>query len=479
MTIATALKTYSILSIGDGLVSQIPSLVISVSSGFLVTKISSANSVGQDISRQFLKAGQPLTAAACIIAAMALVPGMPRIPFLVLAVGAASVGRMATHAAKKPAKTTTAPSKRADKEPVEELLEVDRVSVHVGVRLITLVDPRRSHTIFERIGALRRQFAQQMGLVIPLVRLRDDLNLESNAYEIRLSEIPVAKGYLEPEMFLAMDPGAVQQKVEGIPTTEPVYGLPALWIQSKRKEEAELSGYTVIDAESVFITHLSETLRRHADELLTREDVQLLIDRLRKNQPSLVGELVGADGAVSIGLVQRVLKNLLASAIPIRELTAILESLAENASKTKNPGTLTEIVRKSLSRTITEQYKTEAGKVMAITFDPAVEHELTAALGQEGGELTLNLPTEVAMGLNRKVAGAWRSAMDQGHEKVVLLCDARLRASLARLLSRTLQMLPVVAYDEVVLGTDVESVEIITAQDDPTATTRQEEMASA
>jgi flagellar biosynthesis protein FlhA len=280
-------------------------------------------------------------------------------------------------------------------------------------------------------------------------------------------------------MFLAMDPGAAQQKIEGIPTTEPVYGLPALWIQSKRKEEAELNGYTVIDAESVFITHLSETLRRHADELLTREDVQLLIDRLRKNQPSLVGELVGADGAVSIGLVQRVLKNLLASAIPIRELTAILESLAENAPKTKNPGTLTEIVRKSLSRTITEQYRTETGKVMAITFDPAVEHELTAALGQEGGELTLNLPTEIAMDLNRKVAGAWRSAMDQGHEKVVLLCDARLRASLARLLSRTLQMLPVVAYDEVVLGTDVESVEIITAQDDPMATTRQEEMASA
>ncbi|MHC4517955.1 MAG: flagellar biosynthesis protein FlhA, partial [Planctomycetota bacterium] len=413
MTIATALKTYSILSIGDGLVSQIPSLVISVSSGFLVTKISSSNSVGQDISKQFLKAGQPLTAAACIIAAMALVPGMPKIPFITLAAGAALVGRMATRATKTTPKTTEAPARKADKEPVEDLLEVDRVSVHVGVRLITLVDPRKSNTIFERIGALRRQFAQHMGLVIPLVRLRDDLNLEPNAYEIRLSEVPVAKGSLEPEMFLAMDPGTVQAKVDGIPTTEPVYGLPAVWIQSSRKEEAELNSYTVIDAESVFITHLSETLRRHADELLTREDVQLLIDRLRKNQPSLVGELVGTDGAVSVGLVQRVLKNLLASVIPIRELTAILESLAENAPKTKNPGTLTEIVRKSLSRTITEQYKTETGKIMAITFDPAIEHQLTAALGQEGGELTLNIPTEVAMDLNRRVAGAWRAAMDQ------------------------------------------------------------------
>ena len=466
MAIGTALKTYSVLSIGDGLVSQIPSLIISVSSGFLVTKISSSNSVGQDISKQFLKAGQPLTAAACIIAGMALIPGMPKIQFLVLAAGAAAVGRLASRTEKTQTQTAPTPAKKTDKEPVEDLLDVDRVSVHVGVRLITLVDPRKSNTIFERIGALRRQFAQQMGLVIPLVRLRDDLNLEPNGYEIRLSEVPVAKGSLEPEMSLAMDPGTVRERVKGIRTTEPVYGLPAMWITNSVREKAELGGYTVIDAESVFITHLSETLRRHADELLTREDVQLLIDRLRKSQPSLVGELVGADGAVPIGLVQRVLRNLLASGIPIRELTTILESLAENAPRTKNPSTLTEVVRKSLNRAITEQYKTETGKVMAITFDPAVEHQLTAALSQEGGELTLNLPTELAMDLNRRVADAWKSAMDQGHEKVVLLCDARLRASLARMLSRTLQMLPVIAYDEIVLGTEVVPVETIGNQPD-------------
>ena len=280
-------------------------------------------------------------------------------------------------------------------------------------------------------------------------------------------------------MFLAMDPGMVREKVQGIQTTEPVYGLPAMWITINQKEKAELSGYTVIDSESVFITHLSETLRRHAQEMLTREDVQLLIDRLRKNQPSLVGELVGADGVVSIGLVQRVLKNLLASSIPIRELTTVLEAMAENAPRTKNPATLTEIVRKSLGRTITEQYKTDKHKIMAITFDPAVEHQLTAALAQEGGELTLNLPTELAMDLNRRVADAWKAAMDQGHEKIVLLCDARLRASLARMLSRTLQMLPVVAYDEIVLGTEVVPVETIGNQPAETeANNRQRDMAT-
>jgi len=460
MNIATAITTYSILSIGDGLVSQIPSVIISVSSGFLVTKISSSHSVGQDLSKQFLKAGQPLTTAACIVAAMALVPGMPKVQFLLLAAGTALLGRMATKAEKIPPKQVAA-QKKPEKEPVEDLLDVDRVSVHVGVRLVGMVDPRRSNTIFDRIGALRRQFAQQMGIIIPLVRLRDDLNLEPNAYEIRLSEVPVAKGFLEPDMFLAMDAGAVQEKVDGIKTTEPVYGLPALWIAAPKKETAELNGYTVIDPESVFITHLSETLKRHADERLTREDVQLLIDRLRKNQPSLVGEVVGTEGEVSIGLLQRVLRNLLRSNLSIRELTSILEALAENAAKTKNAATLTEMVRKSLGRTITEQYRDAGGKVTAITFDPAFEHQLTAALRQEGGELVLNVPAETAMELNRRAAEAWKSAMDKGRDKTVLLCDARLRAPLAQMLSRTLQMLPVVAYDEIVLGTQVEPVETI------------------
>lgn len=467
MDITMAIKTYAILSIGDGLVSQIPSMIISISSGFLVTKISSSHSVGQDLSKQFLRSGTPLTTAACIVAAMALVPGMPKVQFLLLAVGTALLGRMATKAEKAPLKPQSAAQKKEpEKEPVENLLDMDRVSVHVGVRLITMVDPRKSNTIFDRIGALRRQFAQQMGIIIPLVRLRDDLNIEPNSYEIRLSEVPVAKGYLEPEMFLAMDAGAVHEKVDGIKTTEPVYGLPALWLPAGKKEAAEVNGYTVIDPESVFITHLSETLKRHADEMLTREDVQLLIDRLRKNQPSLVGEVIGAEGDISVGLLQRVLRNLLRSNIPIRELTAILEALAENAPKTKNATTLTEMVRKSLSRTITEQYRDANGKISVIAFDPALEHQLTSSLRQEGGELALNASAQTAMDLNRRVADAWKSAMDKGKDKAVLLCDARLRAPLAQMLSRTLPMLPVLAYDEIVLGTQVEPIETIVATPD-------------
>jgi flagellar biosynthesis protein FlhA len=482
MNIAGAVKTYSILSIGDGLVSQLPSMIISISSGFLVTKISSKYSVGQDLSRQFLKASEPLKIASVIIAAMALVPGLPRVPFLLLAVGTALTARTVGAPGKINEKKLEDSEKllKAEKQPVEDLLDLDRVSVQVGVRLITMVDPRKDSTIFDRIGALRRKFAQELGIVIPLVRLRDNINIEPTTYEIKIFDHIVAKGQLEPNMFLAMDAGNVQSKAKGIETTEPVYGLPALWIAPDEKEKAEMGGYTVIDPESVFITHLSETLKKHADELLTREDVQLLVDRLRKTQPSLVGEVVGTNGEVPVGLLQRVLKNLLTNAIPIRELTLILESLGENASKTKNHEILTEMVRKRLSRTITELYKNELGKISAITLEPALEHQIVTNLRQEADGVNLALPAEMAMDISRKSAQAWKQAMDKGLDKVVLLCDARLRSPLAAMLARTVSMLPVIAYDEIVLGTEVEPVKTISLrQNEMTATQKQEQNAPA
>jgi flagellar biosynthesis protein FlhA len=235
-----------------------------------------------------------------------------------------------------------------------------------------------------------------------------------------------------------------------------------LWIAEADKERAELSGYTVIDPESVFITHLSETLRKHADELLTREDVQLLVDRLRKTQPSLVGEVVGE--LIPIGTLQRVLKNLLANSIPIRDLTTILESLGEYASKTKNTDILTEIVRKSMARTITEQYKDMDGNISAITLEPALEHQMTSNLQQEAEKLNLDISAEMTMSISSSVAQAWKSATDKGIEKVVLLCDSRLRSSLAEILARTVPPLPVIAYDEIVLGSQIEPVETISLE---------------
>ena len=479
LPVAAAIKTYSILSIGDGLVSQIPSMIISISSGFLVTKISSKNSVGQDLGIQLFRTSEPLMIASFIIGAMAFVPGLPVIPFLMLAGGTAMAGRMAgkVEKAKQKKLDKSTPKPKPDDRPVEDLLDLDRISVLVGVRLISLVDPRKDNAIFDRIGALRRKFAQDFGIIMPLVRLRDNINLEPTAYEIRIFDHTVTRGRLEPSLFLAMDAGSVREKIGGIDTTEPVYGLPALWISPPDKNKAELNGYTVIDPESVFITHLSETLKRHADELLTREDVQLLVDRLRKTQPSLVGDVVGE--LLPIAILHRVLRNLLSDRIPIRELGTILESLGENAARTKNAAILTELVRKALSRTITEQYKDRTGNISAITLDPALEHQISSTLQQEAEQLKLALPTDAAMDISKQIAQAWKTAMDKGIEKVVLLCDSRLRGPLAKMLSRTVPSLPVLAYDEIVLGTEIEPVAVISIQQPPRIGAQERELVAA
>ncbi|MBE0534916.1 MAG: flagellar biosynthesis protein FlhA [Phycisphaerae bacterium] len=466
MTVLDACKHYSILSIGDGLVSQIPSIIIAISSGFLVSKIRSQHTVSYDLTRQLLKNAQPLAIAAVVIGAFALIPGFPKIPFLVLAAGCGYTAystRKSPEAGDEASAVPTVPGAQSEQEKPEEFLEVDLLSILVGVRLIGLVDPRKKSSVFDRIGALRKKFAQQLGLIIPLVRLRDNINLEPNAYEIRLYDHVIAAGRIEPDRFLAMDSGTVDRPIAGQPTKEPVYGLPALWVTAADKEEAEINGYTVIDPESVLITHLSETLKTHAHELLSREDVQQLVDRLRRNQPSLVGEVVGEQ--ISIGTLQRILQNLLKEGISIRDLPLILEAVGENASRTKHVALLTEVARKSLKRAITEQFKDASGAIIALALDPAVEHYLLSHLEQSADRISLAIMPETAMELNRNIAGAWKGAMDKGCDSVVLLCDARIRVALYGMIERTLTRLPVVAYDEIVSQTRIEPIETITLSD--------------
>ena len=468
MGVADAAQTYSRLSIGDGLVSQIPSVIIAISSGFLVTKTTSKQSVSHDMTRQLLRNSQPLMIAAILICLMGLVPGLPTIPFIFIGAGCAIISRSmvkakAEQGKKKVESKDSIKSDGGDQAPVEELLNVDMISVQVGVRLIEMVDPRKKSNVFERIGALRKKFAKELGIIMPLVRLCDNINLEPNVYQIRLFDHTIAEGRLEPDKFLAMDSGTVHSPVQGIPTKEPVYGLPALWVSKEEKDNASLSGYTVIDPESVLITHLSETLAQYAHEMLTREDVQVLVNRLRKDQPSLVGEVVG--DLVPLGLLQRVLQNLLKDRIPVRNFAQILESLGENATKTKNPTLLTELTRKKLCRTITERYKEPSTeKIMAITLDPTLEHHMLNSLQKQGEELTLAIAPDQAMAINSKLADAWRSAMEKAYENVVLLCDSRQRAALAAMTERSLSRLPVLAYDEIALGTEIEAVETVSIE---------------
>ena len=457
MTLGEAVKTYSILTVGDGLVTQIPALIVATAAGFLISKASTKRSVSQDLIRQMLARSRPLAISSFLLGAMIFVPGFPKISFLVLALGAGLLARiLGRHEREISQKKPTKRRLEADQAPVEELLDVDRLSIQVGSRLIKTVDPRQKTSLSHRIAPLRRKFVQEYGVILPLVRLRDNVTLDPNTYEIRLYNHVISSGRLEPDKYLAMDPGTVQKKVPGQPAQEPVFNLPALWIDPDQKEQAELNGYTVVEPESVLVTHLAEALKRHAHELLSRDDVQALVDRLREKEPTLVNEVVGK--VISIGLLQRVLQSLLRDGIPIRDLRQILEAIGDNAEKSKDPKFLTEMARKALVRTITEQYDDAEGKIQAVVLEPALEYELCSALTAEGGGETLALTPERAMELAQQIANAWKSAMEQGRDKVVLLCEPRLRVHLAGMLARQVPQLPVLAYDEAAIGTSVESL---------------------
>ncbi len=456
MTASAAIKKYAILAVGDGLVSQIPAIIVATSAGFLISKTSSKRNISHELLHQLLARSRPLWIASFLLAALVFVPGFPKTPFMVLAIAAALLARKlqgAAHAAK-----AAQPGKPAEAaEPaVEDLLDVDRIAILVGARLVKTVDPRRKDSLSSRIGPLRRKFAQELGIVLPLVRLRDSVTLDANTYEIRLNNHLVGRGQLEPERMLAMDGGAVTEPVAGQKTTEPVFNLPALWIGAEQKAEAELRGYTVVDPESVLVTHLSETLRRHSHEVLTRDDVQKLVERLKEKQPTLVGGVVGE--TVSLALLHRVLQGLLRDGIPVRDLGKIVEGLGEHALRTKDPAMLTELTRKSLVRTITERYSDFAGRVRAIVLDSGLEYELRSSISKESDGETLAMSPERAVELARRIADSWKQTMEAGMDGVVLLCDSLLRPHLSSMLMRQLPQLPVVAYDEIATGTKVDPV---------------------
>ncbi len=456
MTAAEAVKTYAILAIGDGLISQIPAVIISTSAGFLISKTSTKSSISQDLIHQMMARSKPFGIASFLLGAMIFVPGFPKVPFIVLSIGSAMVARTLSRREQEAKEEKPKIPDQPTEAPVEELLDVDRLSIQVGARLIKTVDPRRQNSLSHRISPLRRKFAQEYGIVLPLIRLRDNVSLEPNTYEIRLHNHAISAGRLEPEKLLAMDPGTVQKEIAGQVTQEPVFNLPALWIEPGQKQQAEMSGYTVVDPESVLVTHLSESLKRHAYELLSRDDVQKLVDRLRDKQPTLVNEVIGE--RVSIGMLQRVLQNLLRNGIAIRDLAQILEVLGDNSTRTKDIGTLTELTRKVLTRTITEQYCDAEGKIQAIVMEPSLEYELRNTISTDQGQETFAVAPERAMELGRKIAEAWRTAMETGNDKAVMLCDSRLRPHIGDMLARQLPQLPILAYDEITIGTKVDSV---------------------
>jgi len=468
-SLGQAVDTYSKLTIGDGLVSQIPALFVSTAAAVLVTKETSETSLGPALLGQVGGRPKATLIAACTMFCIGLLPGMPKVPFFILASvlmvlwsstrGRRTEGEQAEQADASAAQAA-APEKQ--EEPVADLLKVDRVSLEIGYRLIPLVQDGRGGGILDHIAQLRRRFALRLGVVLPPVRIKDNIKLAPKAYRLLVGGQEVARGEIEPDLHLAMDSGSVAGTVPGTPTTDPAFGLPARWISQGVRDEAEVLGYTVIDPTSVLVTHLSEVLRGALPELLSRDDVKELVEAAKQVSPAVVEELV--PGRMGYGEVQKVLRNLLAEEVPLRNMPAILEVLADHAAQTKDPDALTELVRQRLGRALCERYADDAGILHAVTLDPLIETRLAGAVGRGVDPDAKAVSPAWLQALMERVGKALAQA-GQGGREVVLLARSNVRRFLNELVRSTLPKVAVLSYSEVVPARSVETVAIVKMED--------------
>lgn len=460
LDLSQAFEKYTILTIGDGLVAQIPAILVSTSAGILVTKGASEQALGQEMGDQVLKSGTTLRMVGAILILMSLLPGMPTMLFCgiaaVLFIMASTTEKSATQDAEKATAEEAAAEQAPDPSaaPVEELLAIDRLGIEIGYRLISMVEPGQHGGLLDHIRSLRRQFATTLGVVVPPIRVRDNVQLEPNSYRVLLGGQEIASGDLRAGNFLAMDPSGTAPAIEGIETVEPAFGLPARWIQESDKDRAELLGYTVIDASSVLITHLTETLKHIAGELLSRDDVKALIDNLKEQAPAVIEELIPAQ--MSLGQVQRILSNLLSEGVPIRNLQTILEALADSIVETKDSRQLTEQVRSRLARTICEPHLDTSGTLHAVFLEPDLERNLSEALA--GNDGAANLPQGFLARFVDNTAEALSSMAKDGRDPV-LVTRASLRPFLADAVSGVIPNAAVLSYQETTPAKKVETTQ--------------------
>lgn len=479
MSVNDSLQLFTLLSIGDGLVSQVPALITSTAAGLLVTRAAAKDNLGDELARQLLFYPKALKILTGMLGVFALVPGLPMFPFAILATGtgwlalrlgksgATPTGRAS--AAERPggAKAAAAPAAgggrsagatAAGGDKLETLLPVDPLQIELGYALVCLADTRRGGDLLERVTGVRRTFAQEMGVIIPPIRLRDNLQLGANDYRFILSGVPVAQGNLMPGHWLAMNAANSKATLKGIPTVEPVFQLPAKWITEVDRKNAEVAGYTVVDAASVLVTHLSETVRRCAHELLSRQDVQNLLDHLKQNQPALVNELVPAQ--ITVGQIQRILQNLLAEGVSIRNLGGILEKVSDFTAATKNPDELSEYARRALAPQFVKPFQAEQGSIRAIALDPKLEQQMAQGLRQSNVEVGLVLEPRLARHLIDNLTRHMQHMLSSGWPPL-LLCAPQIRLALRRFLENTLADLNVISYAEVPPRVEVCTVALV------------------
>ncbi len=461
---ATIMQKYTLLTIGEGLVSQIPALLISTATGLMVTRASSDANLGVDIAGQFLHGPRPLLVGGALVGLFSLAPGFPKFQLLFVA-GAMFGAAFLLNRADQEAARVPAPDPQAEAdataaqagtpENVMRELGVDTVELEIGYGLMALVDSAGGGDLLDRITGLRRQLAQELGIVLPSVRIRDNLVLTPSEYRLKIKGAPVAGGELMTNHLMLMDSGGVMDPLPGVETRDPAFGLPAVWVPRNQRERAELAGYTVIDPTAVLITHMTEVLRAHAAEILTRQDVQALMDHLKTNNAAVVAEV--SSDRVSVGEIQKVLQHLLRERVSIRDLGTILETISDNIGRTRDTDALGELARSALARTLCRQWAGEDGALDALTLDPHLEQRLRDSVQETvaGAQLVME-PGEA-----RRILGAISEAAERMAalgQMPVILCASAVRLPLRRLTERTLPSLAVLAYNEIAPRAEVRAV---------------------
>jgi flagellar biosynthesis protein FlhA len=484
MSLGESLQKFTLLSIGDGLVSQIPALIISIGAGLLVTRASDNNNLGTQVTGQLFRYPRALGIAAGCMAVFGLMPGMPLLPFMGLAAiagimaktmkateetaGTASPGAKAGKPGAaagpgKPGETAAgaapAPAGSGASEDVRKLIDVDVFAIEIGYGLLSLADTKMGGDLLARVTGVRKSLAREKGIVVPPISVRDNLELEANDYRFLLRGKPVARGSLIPGRFLAMNVAGSSVRLRGMPTREPVFNLDAVWIDESEKKTAELNNYTVVDPSSVLITHLSETLKQHAHHLLGRQDVQALIDHLKATHAALIAELL--PDLVNVGVVQRVLQNLLRENIAILNLPLILEGIADFAPLSKNPDDLSELVRRRLGLYFVPEFEAKPGTLKAITLDPRLEQALAGKVHRSPTEVGLALDPATGRHLleelNRRTADLLAKGLP-----TVLVVSSETRLPLKRFLEPSFPRLTVLSFQELPSSTEIENAGIVT-----------------
>jgi len=455
LSFTDALHNYTLLTVGDGLVTQIPALVVATAAGMVVTRGGSGTQLDKEIRTQLFGRPKALLIASGALFLFAIVPGLPTLPFLLLSGLAGSAGYVTMR--DKPVKKKAAPAApvaEKKEERVEDYVQVDSLELEIGYGLISLVDNAQGGDLFNRITNIRKQLALELGILIPPVRVRDNLQLEPNQYVVKIRGNVVATDRLVMDRLLAMNAGGAEDHLEGISVKEPAFGLPALWIRTNEREHAELGGYTVVEPSAVLSTHLQEILRRNADKILGRQDTKKLIENLKKDYPAVVEDLTPE--LLPTGTIQKVLQNLLKEGIPIRDLVTILESLVDYARVTKNVDVLTEYVRHSLSETIAHMYRDPKGTIRAIVLGPRLEQLITNALqNQRESSPSLGLSPAMIDSIHKSLTEKVEQSIGAGLRPIVL-CAATVRTYLYRLIHTAFPTVVVLSFTELPAETEIE-----------------------